>query len=75
MREIVAEKAGQGRMVGARWAIGLGVAALLGVAGVETAQWRAAGAGADGEQIVQLPAPTSTPAAPGMSAPDPGDDP
>jgi hypothetical protein len=74
MREIDAAPPGLGPIVGGRWAIGLGVAVVLSVAGIEAAQWRAAAKGADEEHVVQIPAPISTPAAPDMSAPDPGDD-
>ncbi len=75
MREIVAGGAGLGQIVGVRWAIGLGVAALVSVAGVEAAHWRAAVTGAGEEHVVQMPAPISTQAPPELSAPDPGDDP
>lgn len=74
MCEIVVAKARVGPIVGARWAIGLGVVALLSVAGVEAAHWRAAATGADREHVVQMPVPSATPAAPDTSAPDPGDD-
>jgi hypothetical protein len=73
--EMAASAAAAGVLAG-RWAMGLGSALALLMAGVEGAHGLAERHRVDFEQIIQEPAPISTPAShPDISAPDPGDNP
>jgi hypothetical protein len=65
-----------GEVLAGRWAFGLGCAFVLLLAAVEAAHGYAASRRPGFEQVVQLPAPISSPAShPDVSAPDPGDNP
>jgi hypothetical protein len=65
-----------GQILGAPWALGLGSALVLLLAAVEGAHWSATFRGSGVEQVIQQPAPISSPAShPDVSAPDPGDNP
>ena len=59
-----------------RWALGLGSALVLSLGAVEAVHWSALSRATSFEQVVQQPAPISSPAShPDVSAPDPGDNP
>jgi hypothetical protein len=63
-------------VLGGRFALGLGSGLLLLLGTVEAAHWQAVSRSAGFEQVVQMPAPVTSPAShPDVSAPDPGDNP
>jgi hypothetical protein len=65
-----------GEILAGRWALGLGSALVILLAGAEAAHWQTMSQVARFEEVVQQSVPISSPSShPDVSAPDPGDNP